>query len=140
GVAGVCGCAGATHRGQPGERGPVPSRPGDFAGRFLGLVLDRTARAPIRDTRAHVAIRQVAIVRNRHGWSNDRAVRALAVADRIDDLIVGPIADAGLLVGRDVGGNGGEDRRGDYFAPGELAIGEWFAVAVFGRSAITPRD
>jgi len=33
-----------------------------------------------------------------------------------------------------------EDRRVDYEAPGELAIGDWFAVAVFGRVAIAAGD
>jgi hypothetical protein len=139
-VSAVCDFVGARHIGHAGDRGPVLSWQGDFVSRLLGLVLDRLDCAQIRDNRARVAIRQVAIVLNWHGWTNDRAVRALAVADRIDDLIVGPITDASLLVGRDVGGDGVKDRRVDYEAPGQLAIGHWFAVAVFGRVAVAAGD
>ena len=33
-----------------------------------------------------------------------------------------------------------EDRRVDDVAPGQLAVGDWFAVVVFGRVAIAAGD
>ena len=63
---------------------------------------DRWNRPDIGDDRLRVLVRQAAIERDRHRRPNDGAVRPLALADRHDDLLVRPFADAGLRIGRDV--------------------------------------
>ena len=78
----------------------------DLVDRVRHLVLDRLQAAQIGDDGVQIPRREDRIERRRHDLGDRHAVRALAGQQHRLDLRIGPVADAGLLVRRDV-------RRGD---------------------------
>ena len=84
------------------------------------LVAHGRHRLHVLGDRAHVGVRHVAIPAERHRRAHERAVGSARVADRIDDLVLRPRADAGLHVGRDVAGVRLEHRLLDDEGAGEV--------------------
>jgi hypothetical protein len=69
----------------------------------------RRHRAQVGDDGVDIRIGDAAILAERHGRSEQCAVGSLASADGDLDLRIGPLADAGLRIGRDVGRDRGEE-------------------------------
>ena len=83
-------------------------------------MLHRRERGEIGADRQHVVARHLGVVRDRA--SPDRAAAVRAACRRcngVDELVVGPVADAGLAVRRDVGRDNDAERRLDRPAAGE---------------------
>jgi hypothetical protein len=99
------------------------------------LVLDRLERAQIGDDAVEVTRRENLIESGRHDFGEPHAVRADALLQRGLDLRVGPIADAGLLVGRDVGRGDVERRFVETQAPRQRLV-ELRAVRSHRRVAV----
>jgi hypothetical protein len=69
-----------------------------------------------------------AVVLDGHRRADDAAVGPDALADRPGQLRVGPAADAGLGVGRDVGGMGLERRLVEHHAARQSLLGQRLAL------------
>ena len=95
----------------------------DLVDRVRHLVLDRRKAAQIGDDRVQVAGREDRVERRRHDLGNLVAVRMLAGHQQRLDLVVGPIADAGFLVRRDVGRGDVERRLVEAQAAGIILAG-----------------
>ena len=73
-------------------------------------------------------IRHIAVEANRHGRSDCRAIRPLAIANGVDDLLVGPFANAGIIVRRYIWRDGVEHWQIDHETAGEFLIREGVPV------------
>src|SRR6185437_1042467 len=87
--------------------------------RRLRRLLHRRDRIEVRLDREHVVAAELREPRIRERGIEMLAVRADAVVHRLVELLVGPLADAGFLVRRDVGRIDRAERRGDRAAAGE---------------------
>ena len=85
-------------------------------------IVDRWQAAQIADHRLDVLVRQIAVGARRHRRTQQAAVGPLSFADRQKYLIVGPLADAGLRIGRDIGRDRGEIGVLDDIAASEFLI------------------
>ena len=103
---------------------------------FRDLVAHGWHRLHVLGDCPRVGVRHVLVPAERHRRAHERAVGSASVADRIDDLVLRPRADAGLHVGRDVLGVRLEDRLLDDECAGEVlrvvgrAVGQTRRVAV----------
>src|SRR6516164_6175853 len=97
-------------------------------------IVYRRHAAQIGDDRFDVFVRQVAIGARRHRWTDQSAVWPPSFAYRGKYLVVGPLAYAGLRIGRYVGGSCGEVRMLDDVAAREFFVRQRTVRSLWGMT------